>query len=98
MVTGHKVFTAMYDDNLSEILGASSRFAPTLDLDLAFDTVDSNVDPAYIPLLCHFHPFPLPSPPPLLLLLLENPSEIQEFSLSNLKNTRVLGLVSTVCV
>jgi len=50
-----------FDDPLSEILDSSSRVAPSLDLDLAFGTVDSNVDPACIPLL-----FPLsPLPPPL---------------------------------
>jgi len=40
-----------FDDTLSEILGASSRVAPSLNLDLAFGTVDSNVDPACTPLL-----------------------------------------------
>jgi len=70
----------IYDDTLSEILGASSRVAPSLDLDLAFGTVESNVDPACTPLLSPLSP--LPSPLLLLLLLLGSPSEIQEFSLS----------------
>jgi len=52
----------IYDDTLSEILGASSRVAPSLDLDLAFGTVDSNVDPACTPLLSPLSPLPLPSP------------------------------------
>jgi len=51
-----------FDDTLSEILGASSRVAPSLDLDLAFGTVDSNLDPACTPLLSLL--FPLPPPPP----------------------------------
>ena len=56
----------IYDDSLSEILGASSRTAPSLDLDLAFGTVDSNVDPACTPLLSPLSPLPPPfaSPPP----------------------------------
>jgi len=41
----------IHDDTLSEILGASSRVASSLDLDLAFGTVGSNVDPACTPLL-----------------------------------------------
>ena len=53
----------IYDDTLSEILGASSRVAPSLDLDLAFGTVDSNVDPACTPLLSPLPP-PLASPAP----------------------------------
>jgi len=71
----------IYDDTLSEILGASSRVAPSLDLDLALGTVDSNVDPACTPLLSSPPPSPLPSPLLFLLLLLGSPSEIQEFSL-----------------
>jgi len=56
----------VYDDTLGEILGASSRVAPSLDLDLAFGTVDSNVDPACTPLLSSLSPLPPPlaSPPP----------------------------------
>jgi len=55
-----------FDDTLSEILGASSRVAPSLDLDLAFGTVDSNVDPACTPLLSPLSSLPprLASPPP----------------------------------
>ena len=67
------------DDTLSEILGASSRVAPSLDLDFAFGTVDSNVDPACTPLNLHSPPSPLPLPLLLLLLLLGSTSEIQEF-------------------
>jgi len=37
-------------DTLSDILGASSRVSTCLDLDLAFGTVDSNVNPASISL------------------------------------------------
>jgi len=56
----------IYDDSLSEILGASSRVAPSLDFDLAFGTVDSNVDPACTPLLSPLFPLPPPlaSPAP----------------------------------
>jgi len=56
----------IYDDTLSKILGASSRVAPSLDLDLAFGTVDSNVDPACTPLLSPLSPLPPPlaSPAP----------------------------------
>jgi len=67
-----------FHDTVGEILGASS---PSLDLDLAFGSVDSNVDlaPTFsLPLPLS----PLPSPLLLLLLLLGSPSEIQEFSLS----------------
>jgi len=55
-----------FDDTLSEILGASSRVSTLLDLDLPFGTVDSNIDPACIPLLSPLSPLPPPlaSPPP----------------------------------
>jgi len=55
-----------FDDPPSEILGASSRVAPSLDLDLAFGTVDSNVDPACTPLLSPLSSLlpRLASPPP----------------------------------
>ena len=33
-----------FDDTLGEILGTSFRVTPSLDLDLAFGAVDSNVD------------------------------------------------------
>ena len=53
-------------DTLSEILGASSRVAPSLELDLTFGTVDPNVNPACTPLLSPLSPLPphLASPPP----------------------------------
>ena len=50
-----------FDDTLGEILGASFRVTPSLDLDLAFGAVDSNVDLACTHLLSP------PSPPPPLL-------------------------------
>jgi len=50
-----------FDDTLSEILGASFRVTPSLDLDLAFGAVDSNVDLACTHLLSP----PSPLPPPL---------------------------------
>ena len=53
-------------DPLSEILGASSRVAPSLDLDLAFGAVDVTHNLAYTSLLSPFSPL-LPliaSPPP----------------------------------
>ena len=55
-----------FDDALSKILGASSRVSTSLDLDLAFGTVDSNVEPACTPLLSPLSPLPPPlaSPPP----------------------------------
>jgi len=55
-----------FDDTLSEILGASSRISTSLDLDLAFGSVDSNVEPACTPLFSPLSPLPLPlaSPPP----------------------------------
>jgi len=65
------------DDTLSEILGAASRVATSLDLDLAFGTVDVHDDLACTSLLSPLSP--LPSPLLLLLLLLGSPSEIQEF-------------------
>ena len=55
---------------------------PSLDLDLAFGAVDSNVDLDRTHLLSPLHLSPLPSNVILLLLLLGSPSEIQEFSLS----------------
>jgi len=55
-----------FDDALGEILGASSRVSTSLDLDLAFGTVDSNVDPNCLSLLSPLFPLPPPlaSPPP----------------------------------
>jgi len=53
------------DDTLSEILGASSRVATSLDLDLAFVAVDVNDDLACTSLLSpisHLPP-PITSPP-----------------------------------
>ena len=52
-------------DTLSEILGSSSKVTTSLDLDLAFDTVDATVDRACTSLLSplsHFSP-PMSSPP-----------------------------------
>jgi len=50
-----------FDNTLGEILGASFRVTPSLDLDLTFGAVDSNVD-----LACsHFLSPPSPVPPPL---------------------------------
>jgi len=72
----------IYDDILSEILGASSRVAPSLDLDLAFGAVDSTSTPLALHFSLHSPPSLLPSPLLLLLLLLGSPSEIQEISLS----------------
>ena len=56
----------IYDNTLSEILGASSRVAPSLDIDLTFGTVNSNVEPACTPLPSPLSPLPTPlvSPPP----------------------------------
>jgi len=53
------------DDTLSEILGASSRVATPLDLDLAFGAVDVNDDLACTSLLSPLSPLPPPiaSPP-----------------------------------
>ena len=52
----------MFNDTRSKILGASSRVTPSLDLDLTFGAVDSNVDLACTHLLSP----PSPPPPPLL--------------------------------
>jgi len=54
-----------FDDTLGEILGASFRVTSSLDLDLAFGTVDSNVDLACTHLLSPPSPLspPLPSAP-----------------------------------
>ena len=65
----------IFDDTLCKILGAPSRVATSLDLDLAFGAVDVNVDLACTSLLSPLSPLPL-------LLLLGSPFEIQEFSLS----------------
>jgi hypothetical protein len=53
------------DDALCEILGASSRVATSLDLDLAFGAVDVKVDLACTSLLSPLSPLPPPiaSPP-----------------------------------
>ena len=54
-----------FDDTLSEIVGPSSRVATSPDLDLAFGTVDVNVDLACTSLLSplsHLPP-PISSPP-----------------------------------
>ena len=52
-------------DILGEILGASSRVTTSLDLDLAFGAVDSNVDLACTSILSPLSPLPPPiaSPP-----------------------------------
>jgi len=65
-----------------ELSQASFMATPSLDLDLAFGAVDSNVDLDRTHLLSPPPLSPLPSNVILLLLLLGNPSEIQEFSLS----------------
>jgi len=54
-----------FDDSLGEILGASFRDTPSLDLDLTFGAVDSNIDLACTCLLSPPCPLPpdLPSPP-----------------------------------
>ena len=49
---------SIFDDTLSEILGAPSRVSTSLDLDLAFDTVDLNVDLACTSLLSPLSPSP----------------------------------------
>jgi len=72
----------IFDDTLCEILGASSRMASSLDLDLAFGAVDATSTSLALHFSFHSPPSPLPSPLLLLLLLLGSPSEIQEFSLS----------------
>ena len=48
-------------DTLSEILGSSSKVTTSLDLDLAFDTVDRACTSLLSP-LSHFSP-PISSPP-----------------------------------
>ena len=73
------------DDTLSEIIGASSTVATSLDLDLAFGAVDVNDDLVCTSLLSPLSPLPPPMSLLLLLLLLESPSQIQDFSQSNLK-------------
>jgi len=51
-----------FDDTLGEILGTSFRVTPSLDLDLAFGAVDSNVDLACTHLLSPRYPLPPPLP------------------------------------
>jgi len=55
-----------FDGNLGKILGASSMATPSLDPDLAFGAVNSNIDLARTNLLSIPSPLPhlLPSPPP----------------------------------
>jgi len=50
----------IFDDILREILGASSRVATSLDLDLAFGAVTVSVDLACTSLLSPFSPLPPP--------------------------------------
>jgi len=74
-----------FNDTLSKILGASSRVAISVDLDLACGAVDVNVDLACTSLLSPLSPLPPPiTPPPPSAAAGEPicPSEIQEFSLS----------------
>ena len=54
-----------FDGNLGEILGTSSMATPSVDLDLAFGAIDSNVDLARTHLLSPPSTLPpsLPSPP-----------------------------------
>ena len=54
--------TVGFDGNLGEILGASSMATPSLNLDLAFGAVDSNVDLACTHLLSPRYPLPPPLP------------------------------------
>ena len=54
-----------FDDTLSKILGASSRVATFLDLDLAFGAVDVNDDLACTSLLSPLSPLPPPIASPL---------------------------------
>jgi len=68
-----------FNDTHGEVLGASFRATPSLDLDLLFGAVDSNVNLHHPPLLSSLFPLPPPSPLLPLLLLLGSPSEIQEF-------------------
>ena len=44
-----------FNGNLGEIFGASSMVTPSLDLDLAFGVVDSNVDHAHTQLIMKLH-------------------------------------------
>jgi len=53
-----------FDDTLGEILVASFMAAPSLDLDLTFGAVETNVDLARTHLLCPPSPLPPPSPFP----------------------------------
>ena len=71
-----------FDDTLGTILGASSRVATSLDLDLTFGAVDVNDDLACTFLLSPLCPLPphIASPPPSAAA--GEPTEIQEFSLS----------------
>jgi len=57
---------SIFDDTLCKILGASSRVATSLDLDLTFGTVNVNVDLACTSLLSPLSllPPPIASPPP----------------------------------
>jgi len=71
-----------FDDTHGEALGALFRATPSLDLDLLFGAVDSNVDRPTLLFSLHSPPSSLPSPFLLLLLLLGSQSEIHEFSLS----------------
>jgi len=55
-----------FNDTHGEALGDSFRATPSLDLDVLFGAVDSNVDLHRTPLLSSLSPLPppLPSPPP----------------------------------
>jgi len=68
----------------SDILGASSRVATPIDLDLAFGAVDVTDGLSCTSLLSPLSPLPPPiaSPPSSAAAGEPSPSEIQEFSLS----------------
>jgi hypothetical protein len=54
----------IFDDTLCKILGASSRVATSLDLDLAFGAVDVNDDLDCTSLLSPLSPLPPPTASP----------------------------------
>ena len=88
-------FTMTLSAKSSALHPGSHLFSTLISL-LALSTPTSN--PLALHFSLHSPPSPLPSPLLLLLLLLGSPTEIQEFSLSNLKNTWFFVLIGTVCV
>jgi len=82
MMTMSTTVISMSLSEKSSAFHSWSRLLSSLDLDLAFGAVDSNVDLARTRRLSPPSPLPPPLPSPHFSTVTRTPSEIQEFSLS----------------